>query len=680
MFQKDSRDSFSLHELPRRIIRRVKRQSFPLREGEIVTRKQPKIIEPIESPLALIDASRIFEQCNWAPADAKWLGALSVSVTCSHLDQQDALDSMAQERIRSVAGSADIACPRVKRDRALLVAFARLCCCAGMNGPLHWNTPSPLGSTSGQITTSKRQEIAREFRKNGANFEAALMSGEWPGNYDLEDGFIWVYARGNRPMDFEELPQIVRLMRALCYDAALDLSAVIDGRKVSSIGSRWVTVDPELLPRRVPEQIRFELPTISDSTSLLTWMIGVGTDALDQFYTSFQNCPDHELASMAVGVQCSIEHWLFCKQVHWTSLHAGGSRLARACLPYFNHLWEKSFPLKANDQDLRRSCLWFARCVLEADPNIWKQLSQQVQVSLLQAANEDLSKLRPLFARATLKPKRRSPDDDTLSRHLLPSKVRTSWEEFEFEQSHFETCASLLFQCGGLWKGMKPLLLAIRAFGCPCVARDLRYWDETTHEKQLVIPDELDQPPEPWRIVPSVLINSFHRHAGAEQSIDPELTSLRGELARFCLERLGDRLTKDQRVKAEHAGQSRTDDDMVERSPIWRLCLVRAAASLYINPEGKGHRVLELSSRIDPDIDVREAAHAAFQQIRRQKPLPENVSPRRAVMSAIWWLRQAHILELGIELDGNGAQRTRVKELTRTKEVERANKLDTESI
>jgi hypothetical protein len=82
-----------------------------------------------------------------------------------------------------------------------------------------------------------------------------------------------------------------------------------------------------------------------------------------------------------------------------------------------------------------------------------------------------------------------------------------------------------------------------------------------------------------------------------------------------------------------------------------------------------------VSSRIDPDADVRDAAHAAYEQMRRLKTMPENMSPRRAVMSALWWIRQAHLLELGIELDENGAQRTRVKELTRTKEFERANKL-----
>lgn len=43
-------------------------------------------------------------------------------------------------------------------------------------------------------------------------------------------------------------------------------------------------------------------------------------------------------------------------------------------------------------------------------------------------------------------------------------------------------------------------------------------------------------------------------------------------------------------------------------------------------------------------------------------------------MSALWWIRQAHLLGLEIQPDPDGAQRTRVKELARTKETERVDK------
>jgi len=291
------------------------------------------------------------------------------------------------------------------------------------------------------------------------------------------------------------------------------------------------------------------------------------------------------------------------------------------------------------------------------------------------AANEDLAKLRPLFARARLKPSAPGLSGEGWG-HLLPGDTREPWEEFKWEEEHFRTCVMLLYQFGGVWCGMKPLLLAIRSFACPCVARDLRHWSEAAEQSRPGPPDELAQPPDPWSVVPRSMINLFHHYVGREQALDHDLAELRADLASYCLERLGDRWTKAEREDAERTGRSRTDEDMLERSPAWRLCLTRAAASLYINPEGKGHRVLLRLSRIDPDKDVREAAHAAYQQMRRLKALPENVSPRRAVMSALWWIRQAHLLGLEVELDANGAQRTRAKELTRTKEMERADKLE----
>jgi hypothetical protein len=113
------------------------------------------------------------------------------------------------------------------------------------------------------------------------------------------------------------------------------------------------------------------------------------------------------------------------------------------------------------------------------------------------------------------------------------------------------------------------------------------------------------------------------------------------------------------------------DADMVEPSHEWRYCMVRAVMDLRANPEGRGHRALHCSSENDPHQHVRDAAARAYETIRHARGLPERVSPRRAVMSALWWLRQAHLLGLGIQPDHDLAQRTREKELSRTKEAER---------
>lgn len=648
-----------------------------------MARTKQKIVEPTDTPSGRSDAIAIFDRAGWAPADAQWLGELSYSTLRSDKADDESLDFATEHNLKIVADAAKVADPHNCRDRALLIAFVRLCGCGGKNGQLSQRMPSLEESASeppkARMGLEEWKAIARVFRSpgqglKGANFEAAIVTGGWPGEYEIGDAYLMEYVRGDRGHSFYEWPEVVRLMHTLIYSADLDLASVIDGGALVATGCQRAMPDPALQPR-IPNEINRKRPPITECRSLTNWMIGIGPQALTLFFPVFEKCPnDPYLAAMAVGVQDAIEHWLMCGTHHWTYFREGGPKLAEACLPYLELLRSRNDGSESVEPQLRRSWLWFAWCVYEADPNLWQRLNPKQREQVLRAANEDVSRLRPLFARAKMK--QSAPADSREGwGHLLPDEARAPWEEFKWEEAHFQTCVMLLYQFGGVWRGMKPLLLAIRTMACPCVARDLRHWNEAVEDGRTGIQDELAQPPEPWSIVPGSMINLFQHYVGREQSSDPDLVALRGELANFCLERLGDRWSKEQRARAEETGHARTDEDMIERSPAWRLCLVRAVASLYINPEGKGHRTLEMSSRIDPDSDVREAAHAAYEQMRRLKSMPENVSPRRAVMSALWWIRQAHLLGLGIELDANGAQRTRAKELTRTKEMERANKL-----
>src|SRR4051812_19521248 len=140
--------------------------------------------------------------------------------------------------------------------------------------------------------------------------------------------------------------------------------------------------------------------------------------------------------------------------------------------------------------------------------------------------------MRKLFSRAAPKVERQG--------RPLSELTLDPWEEFEWERDHFQTCVMLLYQFGGVWRGMKPMLLALRALSAPAVASDLRYWSEAG----------ADPPPEPWYTVPAWAINLFHSYIGSEQSKEPDLRTLRGELASFCLERLVDRWSKQERSEA----------------------------------------------------------------------------------------------------------------------------------
>ncbi len=100
--------------------------------------------------------------------------------------------------------------------------------------------------------------------------------------------------------------------------------------------------------------------------------------------------------------------------------------------------------------------------------------------------------------------------------------------------------------------------------------------------------------------------------------------------------------------------------------------MIRALQDLRSNPGGTGHHVLHWSAGHDPDERIRKAAASCEQWLRHQRTLPERLSPRRLVLWAFWWLKQAHALELGVPVDPAGAQRTRRKENERAKALELA--------
>ncbi len=662
-----------------------------------------KLVEPQDLPPLEQEETSIFADAGWGE-DSKWLGRLALDAFKDVDGGADVgiLGNHARHNIEVVArslndvGGAD-------RDRALLLAFSRLCECGDKNAPLwqrmsamdDWSQPprAPAGLTDWE-------KIAVEFRAKGANFESALVRAGWPGEYAgpaASEGLMTQFAEGmvrrRSELPYYERPVVVRFMDLLVNVAKLDLTNVIDEGSVVAAGvPRWGPDPRESLQLRVPKSPDLNPDPMSNARSLSNWLMGLGPQALQLFFPTFERWKNDDYAgAMALGVRDAIEKWLLRASGHPTHFREAGAQLAQATRPYFDLLHAHCANAPAEVAPAaRKAWLWFAWCTFEADPNA---IASDIRETVLRAANEDISRLRKLLARA--KPRAWTGDErDRVLRslaktgetlppltpadmcegrgHLSPAdfpgppeeKQRAPWEEFEWERDHIQTCLILLYQFGGVWRGLKPMLLAWRSLQAPAVARDLRYWTEA----------DRDPLPSPWCDLIAWPINLFHRYVNSEQASDPELIRLRGELASFCLERLADRWTKSERDEAKRTHRDRTNEDMLERSPEWRYCLIRAAGSLGVNPEGKGHRILKVAADLDPEPQVRDAANQSYQQLRRDVALPEGVSPRRAIMSALWWIRQAHLLGLGIQPDPDGAQRTRVKELARTKETERVDK------
>jgi hypothetical protein len=268
----------------------------------------------------------------------------------------------------------------------------------------------------------------------------------------------------------------------------------------------------------------------------------------------------------------------------------------------------------------------------------WIRISQMVQggnVSLFDAACLPRLKEAADFELGRLRSEMRSP--------LYEGSV----ERFNASLPIIEASTDILFAHSLLWDAMRPLLLMFRELKAPAVAPDMRYWSDAWHRPVA---------PLPWSRIPEALVGSFHAMAYTEQEHDPDLTDLRSRFGRFCLERL----------KSKSAGAP-----PIEPDSRWRWAYIRAARELRINPEGKGHHILNYAVQSDPDTDVRDEAKAAYTEMRHGPTLPAGLSPRRTVTNALIWLFQAHYLcvaPTSVPMDENGVQRTREEIARRTME------------
>ena len=247
------------------------------------------------------------------------------------------------------------------------------------------------------------------------------------------------------------------------------------------------------------------------------------------------------------------------------------------------------------------------------------------------------------------------------SRHIgiLRSVLRDTPEAFEDENvsDFYEKAFYVLLAFAAPWKCLKPVLLAFTEMTEQAVASHLSFWNESGQEA----------PPHPYSQIPLWIgMSMYPQHLQDELKRDPHLQELREEFAKFCLGRLS---TKE---KSKDSGY--TNKDFVEPRPVWRGCYVQALKVLRVNPGGRAHGTLRWLLNNDPDKGIREYAKRVHRQVRHLDPnkpnLDKGASPRRPLFEAFWWLRQAHLLTLGVEVDQPGAMRTRQKELHRTREKE----------
>ncbi|MBI5853013.1 MAG: hypothetical protein HZB39_18540 [Planctomycetes bacterium] len=518
------------------------------------------------------------------------------------------------------------------RDAALLVTLLTLC-----GGLPPWTTITHVGNKGDvsvdrgwRIDETEQRNVVTEFLAHGADFNRTVKAGwpaalikAWKGTFD------------------EDSPLFAATRTLLLNTRAIHLERVIDLDRLREAGADLICRCATGMSAENGAVTWVDGISWSDPRSLRTWIWYEGPQVLERLFPYFVAEPLGTLPALATGVFSEfLNTFGRFNRHHPLSFEKADASVRAAFRPFFDH-FDFHFGSGIDDSPQTRA-LWltYFRITFDGDP---QSCPPVIRKRALAFAGEDLARMRQVFHAAT------QPGDTSEAR------------AFGSAQLHFDNCCLVLARHGSIWHCLKPLLLGMRALNTACVATDLRFWVEPA----------LEPPPGPWNHLPNMMAAVVHIFAGTEQQTDSDLTALREQFASFCLERLTDRLSEVQRKNAG-ASRARSDEDFVERVPVWRFCLVRAIADLRANPMGRGHRTLHWSSENDPNETVRKAAQQAYDTIRHTRGLPARVSPRRAVMSALWWLRQAHLLGLGIQPDRDLAQRTREKELTRTKESERA--------
>ena len=363
------------------------------------------------------------------------------------------------------------------------------------------------------------------------------------------------------------------------------------------------------------------------------------TVRLDTLLPVFNEYAETELSDKILGLLNAITYALNIALGPGAALNEGWQLVARELLPFLQLLNEKHPELHQERSTLTKAWWHLSKAIYGwSMGGLESELPQDFRNRLVESAAKHMGLLRKMLRESPEEFKGVEVPDDRIS-------------DFYKEAFYALLCFASPSKC------LKPLLLAFTEMTAQAVTSDLRPWPDHNRE----------EPPNPYCNIPLwIEISMYPQNLRDELERDPYLQDLREEFAKFCLARL----------KTRTSGIAGTNDDFVEPRPEWRRCYVQALRSLGVNPGGGAHKTLFWTTNNDPDDEVRKLAKLAHKQIRhldRGKPnLDVGASPRRPLFEAFWWLRQAHLITLGVEIDQPGALRTRRKDLHRTQEKDDA--------
>lgn len=212
-------------------------------------------------------------------------------------------------------------------------------------------------------------------------------------------------------------------------------------------------------------------------------------------------------------------------------------------------------------------------------------------------------------------------------------RENASWETTGVKQNFLDNATMVISCLRSDWAGIKQLLLIFRHMTAQAIDTDLNHYYVGSATSWSIIAQDIHKR----------LARNFNEQKGRE---------LRQEMTHDLLEFLKPRKDDPKKTPKE------PDEN-------WRYAYIRAIADLGADPKGEKHfhhQVLDKCAENDPSPMVREAAKRASEKLKTRTGWRSG-SSKRILLNAWWWIRQAHLLSLGVELDQQGALKRRETEI-----------------
>jgi len=286
----------------------------------------------------------------------------------------------------------------------------------------------------------------------------------------------------------------------------------------------------------------------------------------------------------------------------------------------FNDIY-KLYKLYPNSVYLDNALIFIAKFI---------EINRDIENDLIGRINSNLIELRKIIRRRK---------NETIERQ----------EEFI---NIMEISAAYIMSRVGIWKGIKPLLLAFRSLDLQVLKNNLSILCSYDYrQKNQNLPEEvriyINLPESILRI-----FQSINNYASEEEGI-----TLRREFAKDLAEKLKPRDKNDPKLELPKPPYNYPeqllycwDTSLKEPHPLWRKAYIEAISELGVNPlvnpvkKTNLHIILKKVSESDKSEDVRNAARKCADKISKFRTGVDTGSNKRFLVNAFWHLKKAHFL------------------------------------